>query len=501
MSASKRTHSQDLPPLSGTTTAHGQSDQCPEIDGYVVHDKLGAAGQGSVWRALQLSTRREVALKVPRINLLTSRKAAARFEREIELTARLSHPNIAKVFDSGIYHGLYYYAMELLEAVPLDEYVKQQKLKPRDIVLLLCGVCRAVQHAHQNGVIHRDLKPSNILVTQDGQPHVLDFGLASSLGPDEATTAVSVDGEVTGTPAFMSPEQASGHSGLVDTRADIYSLGVILFNALTDSFPYDVSGPTLQTLRHIEETEPARPSRLVPQLDSELEAIVLKALAKDPGDRYQSAAEMLGDMECWLTGLPVNAKTHSSWYLIRKLIQRHRYASAVIALLFVIVLAFSCISLQLLGQLNRNNAELRIAARSLEEEMKVRVDLAREMSMNRFLRAWHEDRTAEAASMVSFFGRGRKEEKAARFLLDPRPLAVKIEPFRTELAENNPRFAEFIIGEHALREGRWQQAKDAYERCRSQTLEIEKNDWLATKVESRLYQLATKNQDAGTPRP
>lgn len=225
--------SNELPTISGSTPkqAGAFSVPPPQIQGYEIIGELGQAGQGRVWRAMQLSTRREVALKVPMVGLLSSRKALARFEREVELAARLKHPNIARIYDSGIYEGLYYYAMELITGVSLDQYVEQHDLTQRQILELMRTVCKAIQHAHQNGVIHRDIKPSNIMVTEDGQPHIVDFGLAmSTLGGDTFKT-VSVEGEVTGTPAYMSPEQAAGHHEQLDTRTDVYSLGVVFYRA------------------------------------------------------------------------------------------------------------------------------------------------------------------------------------------------------------------------------------------------------------------------------
>jgi len=175
----------------------------PTIEGYEVTRRLGEGGMGTVWCALQLSTRRDVALKLLGPGVFGSEKARTRFEREVELTARLEHPNIARVYDSGLHQGVYYYAMELIDGVPLDRYVKDQRLSLRQVLELMRTVCQAVQHAHQRGVIHRDLKPSNILVTEDGQPHVLDFGLAKSFLEEEEALAVSIEGEIAGTPAYM----------------------------------------------------------------------------------------------------------------------------------------------------------------------------------------------------------------------------------------------------------------------------------------------------------
>jgi serine/threonine protein kinase len=196
---------------------------------------------GTVWRAEQLSTRREVALKLMAAVRFDSAKAQVRFEREVELTARLDHPNIARVYDSGLHHGMYYYAMELVDGTPLDRYVKSNNLSKNQILVLMQKVCQAVLYAHLRAVIHRDLKPSNILVDPGGQPHVLDFGLAKALLEDDEALTISVEGQVAGTPAYMSPEQAAGRHDETDTRTDVFSLGVILYELLTGQSPHDRS--------------------------------------------------------------------------------------------------------------------------------------------------------------------------------------------------------------------------------------------------------------------
>ncbi len=307
-----------------TDAPSSNSQDQPQIEGYEILCKLGEAGQGQIWRALQVSTNRQVALKVPRAGLISSDKALARFEREVELAAGLKHPNIAQIHDSGIHQGIYYYAMDLIEGTQLDEYVKENNLSQREILELMRTVCRAVQHAHQNGVIHRDLKPSNIIVAENGQPFIVDFGLAKNLLEGAPDLTISINGEAAGTPAYMSPEQAAGHNDKLDTRTDVYSLGVILFTLLTGESPHDLSGSRLEVMHRIAEEQVRRPRKICTKIGKELELLLLKALDNDPDRRYAAAGMMAQDIDNYLTGAPLIAGPESGVYHIKKFVRRHQ---------------------------------------------------------------------------------------------------------------------------------------------------------------------------------
>lgn len=469
------------------------------FEGYDIQDQLPLGGQAVVYKATQKATKRTVALKVLLQGPHASTRAQYRFEREVDLAASLQHPNIVTIYDSGIAKGQYYFAMQYIEGKPLDEYVESEKLSVRQIMGLFEKVCSGVAYAHQRGVMHRDLKPGNIMVDAKGEPHILDFGLAKltdgseQTSPDMAMT--SIPGKVIGTLAFMSPEQATAQPDKIDVRTDVYSIGIILYKILTDKFPYDVSGSMLAILRNIQEAEPIRPSTIIRRLNSEVEAILLKSLAKEPDRRYQSAAHLQQDIDYWLKGMPISAKADSSIYLLRKIITRHYYASAVVALLLVIVFGFSCFLYLLYGKYRVSNTSLKNTVESLNIQSAQFTKLALNVSFSDFLQAMQADRLRQRQNFIRnyftrYFPGGSREIKAANFLLDKRPLAEKVTDFRQEMATNEPLFTDFVIAEHHLKDGNQAEARKIYQKCLSYDISLKKNRWLAMQTKSRLYELA-----------
>jgi WD40 repeat protein len=321
-----------------------------------------------VYKATQKATKRTVALKLLLQGACASPRQRQRFEREIDLVASLRHPNIVTIYDSGVNRGQPFYAMEYIEGRPLDEQVAPPRsLEARqaaaqrsgpdghapppiaDALRLFHRICSAVGYAHQHGVIHRDLKPANILIDSAGEPHVLDFGLAklTERGSDEPGRALTTTGEFLGTLAYASPEQAKGEPQLIDVRSDVYALGVILFEMLTGTYPYPVAGPLSDVLKHITDTQPRRPSHTRRDVDNEVETIVLKALAKEPERRYQSAEHLGRDVCNYLNGEPIDAKRDSTWYLLRKTLRRHSAVVATAAAFFAVIAAALVVSLHL----------------------------------------------------------------------------------------------------------------------------------------------------------
>ncbi len=326
----------------------------PRIDEYDIQHELSRGGQGVVYQAIQTSTKRKVAIKVLLEGRYAAQAARRRFEREIELVAQLKHPGIISIFHSGTTpDGRPFYVMDFVRGESLIHHVRSHRLALDATLTLFAEVCAAVQFAHQRGVIHRDLKPSNIIVDPDGRPKVLDFGLAKWLAAP-AETLVSITQEVVGTLRYMSPEQARGNPDEIDTRADVYALGVILYELLTGRSPYPIDGCELaEALRHISQTEAEPPSRRWSAdvgitrrsgsrstrcpIDNELETIVLKSLNKERTRRYQSAGELGRDIERYLAGEPIEAKRDSAVYVLAKQLRKHRVPAAVAAL-FVLTL-------------------------------------------------------------------------------------------------------------------------------------------------------------------
>ena len=368
------------------------------IGPYHLLERIGQGGMGEVWLAEQKHpVRRRVALKLIKAGMNT-REIVTRFESERQALALMDHPAIAKVFDAGSTpQGMPYVVMEYVAGVPITEYCDKHRLAMNERLELFVQVCSGVQHAHQKAIIHRDLKPSNILVTQvDGKPvpKIIDFGVAKAISQRlTAETMFTHAGALIGTPEYMSPEQANSGSEDIDTRSDVYSLGVVLYELLVGALPLDLTEirdqAFFELLRRIREEDAPRPStklrtssehssvaarnrgtepaELDKQLKGDLDSIALKALEKERSRRYSSPSDLAGDIERYLHNEPVLAVPPSLAYRSGKFVRRHRLAvaaSAVVALaVFGLIASLVIGSARVARERDRANREAQAAER------------------------------------------------------------------------------------------------------------------------------------------
>jgi len=298
------------------------------IGRYRVVRLLGEGGMGAVYEAEQDQPRRVVALKVIRAGFATP-EALRRFQHESQALGRLQHPGIAQIHEAGTADTGFgpqpYFAMELIRGQALLEYVEAHKLTTRDRLALMAKICDAVDHAHQRGVLHRDLKPGNILIDETAQPKILDFGVARVAESEAQHTRQTELGQLVGTLAYMSPEQVAGDPSALDSRSDVYALGVITYELLAGRPPYNIGRkPLPEAVGIIREEEPAPLSTINRHYRGDIDTIVAKALEKDKARRYGSAAEMAADIRRHLSDQPIAARPASATYQLRKFTRRHK---------------------------------------------------------------------------------------------------------------------------------------------------------------------------------
>lgn len=400
-------------------------------DRYRLQEKIGEGGMGEVWVAKQTEpVKRKVALKLIKTGM-DSKAVMQRFEQERQALAMMDHPNIARVLDGGTTsNGQPYFVMELVNGLPLTRFCDDAKLTPKQRLELFVPICHAVQHSHQKGIVHRDLKPANILVTlTDGQPvpKVIDFGVAKATGGKLTENTLSTQfGAVMGTLEYMSPEQAGFSSLDVDTRADIYSLGVILYELLTGLRPIDAQrlkkAAFAEMIRIISEEEPSKPStrlstdallpslaalrqtdphKLMALLRGELDWVVMKCLAKSRDRRYETADALSRDIQRYLANEPVEARPPSATYCIGKFLKRNKgpvVAASLVLLALVAGIVGTSLGLiraraaERLAQARYDDAEVQ---RNRATKMAVRESEQREVAVNRQIEAERERKRAD----------------------------------------------------------------------------------------------------------
>jgi serine/threonine protein kinase len=328
------------------------------IGKYKIVKLLAQGAMAKVFLAKDMVLEREVAIKTMIAGDDASEEAIARFMSEAKSAGRLKHPSIISVYEVGQSRSLYYMVMDYIKGKTLKELILLGGESDKRIAEIMRDTAQALHYAHERGIIHRDIKPANIMLDEEGVIHLMDFGLARDLETDYSITQ---SGEIIGTPAYLNPEQAGGHSKEVDARSDIYSLGAVMYEFLTGRTPVD--GTTvMEFIQNVLEKDPAQPSQLTPHVNKELETICLKAMFKEPGRRYQTAEEMADDLQRFIDDEPIAARPASIIYRTTKFVKKNTIAVLVVS---IIVLTASGIG----GYFYKEHVET-VRAKTAAEEIK-----------------------------------------------------------------------------------------------------------------------------------
>ncbi|HKQ50425.1 MAG TPA: serine/threonine-protein kinase [Phycisphaerae bacterium] len=501
----------------------GDSLAADIFKGYQLVRKIHGGGQGVVYQALQESTGKKVALKVFREGPFSDPRNRSRIELGVRILSELNHPNIVRIIDSGEAGGAMFYVMDYIAGHALDDWLERRRgsslvtpptapqpgrrtswrsarLSSRrqhqdieELVRLFIKVCDAVNAAHLRGVIHRDLKPGNICIDERGEPLILDFDLAKivfgDLDPRGRFVDMTQTGEFLGSLRWASPEQVERIPGKIDTRTDVYALGVILFEMLTGQSPYPVLGTRRDVEDRILNSDPLRPSHLRRQIDSDLDTIVLKSLSKQRERRYPSAGVLADDLRSFLAGAPISARRDSTWYLVRKLARRHALLTVMFSSVIVTLISATAISIHFYRNERQASDVLQKTAEEAAEDARgsqARARLAQlqvqRMALGWFLLEWHADRIQYAKKIRDQVPPGTAEFSAMQFLLDP---TWPEERFLAQLAAEETPMGYFVVGERLLKAGRTKDAQDAYAKCSQSS----GPNWYSTAAEARLHQL------------
>lgn len=344
--------------------AHAPLEKGTRVGRYRITRLIASGGMGDVYLAHSTDGDIEIpaAIKVSRMpsgrGADAAERAADRFDFERQVLLRLDHAAIPKIIDTGTTRdGHPYLVMDFVDGLAIDSYCHRHDLLVRERVALVRQVCDAIHHAHQRLVVHRDIKPSNILVRADGQPRVLDFGIASEMSSPTDHPRLTRTGEFVGTLAYASPEQLDGSSA-PDTRSDVYALGVVLYELLTESLPHGKTTSLPMLLEQIRSIRPPTPSAINPRIDADLSAVVMRAIAREPERRYQSVADFASDLQNYIDERPVTARADSRWYMIRSEIRLRRVPILSASVLLTASLAFGIYATAQSRLLSDRNAAL-----------------------------------------------------------------------------------------------------------------------------------------------
>lgn len=324
-----------------------------ELGDYRLIDEIGRGGMGIVYRAQRLADGAEVAIKMIIKGDFATPAERKRFEAEAEAAAILDHPNIVPILDHGEHQGLAFFCMPLIRGQTLAQRLASGPISGRQAAEIMLAVCDAIDYAHHQGILHRDLKPSNVLLDENGTPFVADFGLAKRAG---AAGSLTRSGAILGTPSYMAPEQAAGARGQVGVATDVYSLGAILYHAITGHPPFLGETP-VDTVLMVLEQDPVGPRELNRRVDRDLEMITMRCLQKPQDLRYATAAELAQDLEAWLEGRPIAARDGRVGKVIAQLFRETHNAPilenwGVIWMWHSLVLLVACLLTQLMKELN-----------------------------------------------------------------------------------------------------------------------------------------------------
>ncbi len=510
-----------FPTVSLPGTGSGDTIQMTQIGPYKLIRTLGEGGFGYVFLANQQEpVKRQVALKIIKPGM-DSKQVIARFEAERQALALLNHPNIAKIFDGGnTDNGRPYFVMEHVEGIPITDYCDKYQLSIKERLELFIIVCEAIHYAHQKGIIHRDIKPSNVLVCNEnghGVPKLIDFGIAKALGQNlTEETIFTAAGQLIGTPEYMSPEQADLGNRDIDTLADVYSLGVLLYELLTGALPFNPKTLRKAAFKEIQriicEQEPPRPSTILSveteeaktiaenrhtalknlkkQLHDELEWIPLKALRKERQQRYKTATEFADDIRNYLNGNPLIAGPESTSYKVKKYLVKHKFSSTIVGLLFIILIAFSYTSFYLYMNEIKARRNLEKAQKELGSQTNNLVQYGKARMFIAFLDAWHGNKVDKAAL---YFVDGR-EKQAVKFLTEDESSNETINIYLKNTSQGDLWFSYFVVAE-CMRKNKQSSGATNYYLKSIQVIQEHsaghrlETDWYMKTIKSRLYDL------------